>query len=963
MRRDFVTRAGAVLLALAVALPAFAANVGTITGRVIDRKTGEALVGTNVILEETELGAATDVNGRYQIINVPPGRYRITASYFGYNPQTVTDVQVVQDQTVTVDFRLAETVVDVGVQVDVVAKKVELVNRTGVNIERVITDEQFKRLPVTNLAELVGMQAGITQNASHTFIRGGRFDDVSYLVDGVAAQDAVYGTLWSSPRPTTDALQSVVVITGGFDAEYGEAMSGIIKAVTREGGARTTGRLRYATDEIFPRADYNYGYNRLSLSLGGPIPLWNRLRYFVSTEYYRTDDDQNVRYNTGLAPRGEYAAEGKLTFQMPKEFPLTYEGLKLTVDGHHSNYQWRSYSHSYRFFLDALYANRVTSYKGNVTVNHLLSPTTLYEAKFGYFSTGLMRAVRNFAAEAADTVGFWGFMRSSGIYPRFLFRGEDWVFDYEKYAEQDRKDGVPEEKISKSRQQAVLNLYRSYWLDREGNKVYGHPGEHNFLTAYALTNNPFGVAGLFVTEGDNRSWHYRGTDQYIGKFDFTRNVNKVHEIKTGINVTQYSISVYENSLPWDPNPFWDAFNYEPLVVAGYLQDKADFEDLVVRAGLRLDYLDSKAKVRAFPESLGARPEISDSMLPVAAKWRVSPRLGVSYPITERVKFRFSYGHFFKNPMFNNLYTYADKSAAELRGRGNVIVGNADMGAEKTIAYEFGFDAQLTDVFQFDVTAFYKDVFDLSGIRVVPALPQPYSMFYNVEYARIQGFEATLTKLLSSYWSARAGYTFQIAKGTASDAFTQYGRSDPYKIDYFLDQDQRNTVHGDLTFSFPGDFAFIAMRDFSISGVASYGSGTPYTPTDTRGSPTGPENSARLPANFQVDGRVSKDFRLGGVSLALNCDISNVLNSTIINNVHTATGLPSNTGRRITIGEFGSGIAFGDFYYHPARDFNHDGYISQREAYESYIAAYNNANDPPTWYGPPRKIRLGANLSF
>ena len=962
MRIKNASRLAVLMLVVLVSGVAFAANTGVITGRVIDRKSGEALAFANVVVEETELGAATDMEGRFQIINVPPGRYKLTASYIRYNPMTVTDVLVVQDQTVTVDFKLSETVVDVGIKIDVVAKKVELVKRGTVNIERIITDEQFKRLPVTQLSDLVGMQAGISQNASHTFIRGGRFDDVSYLVDGVAAQDKVYGTLWSSPKPTTDALQSVVVITGGFDAEYGSAMSGIIKAVTKEGGRKTTGRIRYLTDDVFPNAAYNHGYNRLSFSIGGPSPV-PRLRYFVSTEYFRTDDDGNDRYTTNKAPRGEYAIEGKLTAQMPKGFFLSREGLKFTLDGHHSNYQWRGYSHTWRFNLDGLYANRVTSYKGNFTINHMLDPATVYEAKVGAFATSLMRAVRNFNAEADDTTGFWGLMRSTGIWPRFFFRGEDWVFDWEKYAAQDEAEGVPEEKISRSREQAVLNLYRSYWLDREGNQIYGHPGEHNFITSYALTQYPYGVAGLFVSEGDNRSWHYRATTHYLGKFDFTKTMNKVHEIKTGLHVTQYSISVYENSLPWDPNPFWDAFNYKPLVIAGYLQDKADFEDLVVRAGLRLDYLDSKAKVRAFPESLGARPEISDSMLPVLAKWRLSPRLGISYPITERIKFRFSYGHFFKNPMFNNLYTYADKSAADLRGRGNLIVGNADMSAEKTIAYELGFDAQLSDIFAFDVTAFYKDVFDLSGVRVVQALPQPYSMFYNVEYARIQGFEATLTKVLDNYWSSRLGYTFQIAKGTASDAFTQYQRSQPYKIDYFLDQDQRHSVHADLTFAFPGDFEFVPLRDFDISGVFSYGTGTPYTPTDTRGNPTGPENSARLPDIMTVNARFGKDFNLGGLGLSFNCDISNVLDATIVTNVHSATGLPDYTGRKITIGEFSGGVAFGDFYYHPARDYNHDGYISQYESYQSYLVAYSDRNDPPTYYGSPRQIRVGVSLSF
>ena len=874
------------LAVLIIAGIALAANTGTVNGRVTDRKTGEALIGASVIVDGTELGNATDLNGQYQIINIPPGKYNMTASYTGYNDQRVTDVLIIQDNVVTVDFKLAATVIDIGRTIEVTADKWRPVNRTAVSVERVITSEDFKRLPVTSLAELVGLQAGVTQSSGGgwTHIRGGRFDDVSYLVDGVAAQDALVGTLWSSPKPTTDALQSVVVITGGFDAEYGSAMSGIIKAVTKEGGSSTTGRVSYRTDDVFPaNTGYNYGYNRLTFSLGGPTPVWKRLRYFLSTEYYATDDDRACRYRVE-APRGEYALEGKLTLQVPQKFFLTREGLKFTVDGYHSNYQWQSWSNTYKYYPTGLYANRVRSYKANFTVNHLLSPTTVYEAKVGMFSTSLMRTVRNFHAEAADTTGFWGALRKYGIWDRYIFRAEDWVFN--------NWEGL-------AKDSAVLQLYRSYWLSPDGDTVYAHPGKKNFASIYRLTDNPWGVANLFYTEGDNRTWHYRATDQVLGKLDLTHTVSKIHEIKTGLDVTSYSLSIYENSLPWDLNPFWDAYNYKPLVVAGYLQDRADFEDLVVRAGIRLDYLESKANVRAFPESLGAPPKIADSLLPVPAKLRLAPRLGLSYPITERVKFRFSYGHFYKNPSFSNLYSYADRTAAQLRSRGNVIVGNADMGAEKTIAYEIGFDSQLSDFFQFDVTAFYKDVFDLSGVRTVQALPQPYTMYYNVEYARIQGFEATVSKVLSQYWSSRLGYTFQIAKGTASTARDQYQRETPRQLDYFLDQDVRHSFHGDLAFSFPSDFTFLPMRDFEVAGVFNYSTGTPYTPEDQKGNEIGMENSARMPNSYTLDGRISKDFTFAGMSLSLTCDITNALNSEIITNVHEATGKPDNTGRVIT----------------------------------------------------------------
>jgi outer membrane receptor for ferrienterochelin and colicin len=249
------------------------------------------------------------------------------------------------------------------------------------------------------------------------------------------------------------------------------------------------------------------------------------------------------------------------------------------------------------------------------------------------------------------------------------------------------------------------------------------------------------------------------------------------------------------------------------------------------------------------------------------------------------------------------------------------------------------------------------------VRVVNALPQPYSMYYNVEYARIQGFEATMTRQLDQYWTSSVGYTFQIAKGTASTSTAQYQRETPRQLDYFLDQDQRHALHADLTFAFPGDFAFMPMRDFQASGVMNYGSGTPYTPQDQRGNDIGLSNSARKPGAYTVDTRLARDFRLGGLSFSLNCDISNLLNATLINTVHATTGKPDFTGRVITPYEFSPGIAFGDYYYHPARDYNHDGYLTRSEMYESYLRAYADRYDPSTYYGPPRKIRFGLSMSF
>jgi hypothetical protein len=146
-------------------------------------------------------------------------------------------------------------------------------------------------------------------------------------------------------------------------------------------------------------------------------------------------------------------------------------------------------------------------------------------------------------------------------------------------------------------------------------------------------------------------------------------------------------------------------------------------------------------------------------------------------------------------------------------------------------------------------------------------------------------------------------------------------------------------------------------------VFSVGSGSPYTPTDLRGNQIGLANSARMPGSYGIDTRLSRDIRIGAASLTLNCDVTNVLNSSNVISVYAATGKPDYTGRIITPFEFSPGIAFGDAYYHPARDYNHDGYLTREEMYQSYLDAYADRNSTPANYSLPRKIRLGASLSF
>ena len=919
-----------VLLAYLASSVIYAAETGKIAGRVIDATTNQPLIGVNVVVENTELGAPTDVNGRYLITNVRVGTYSVLASCMGYEPVVVNGILVLPDQTATIDFKLNPTVFQIGKPIEVTAVK-QVYIRTATATTHVSSAEDFNRLPVLTLTQLVGLSAGVFQDerTGWTHIRGGRFDDVAYFIDGVQSQDALYGTLWSSPRPTTDAIKEVIIITGGFDPEYGEAMSGVIQTITKEGGEQIEGRLRTLTDAIFPRTDYNFGFLKMGASLGGAIPGIKRLRYFLSSERLHTPADAEVKYRV-KSPRDEYTAEGKLTYKLPK--------TTLTIYGYNSSYQWQGFSNSYQFWLEHNYANRVRSNKADFSLNHMLSQVTILTFKTGWFNTELMRTMRDKTLEAAKPDNwFW---------KSYKFKAEDFVFGKDTVI-------VEGETIPPDPEVRILKLYKL-------KEVVRGDTEDLFIQSEYWHNNPYGVYNLFVGKGDNRIWHYRSTDNLYIKGDITHNVRKIHEFKAGIDIKRYQLTELTNSLPWDPNPFWEAYTYYPITGAAYIQDRADFENLVVRGGLRLDYLDANVWKKLYPDSV-----LNRDTVPVSMKLRISPRLGISFPITDRIKFRFSYGHFFKNPIFSDLYESlkALKNLDIIR-RGNIIVGNPDLGAEKTIAYETGFDAQLTDYLGFDLTAFYKDVFDLIGTRPVPALPMSYTTYYNVEYGRILGFEVGFNKALMNYWQTRLSYTFQIAKGTAATATDWYFRGGtPIQVDYYLDHDQRHSASLDLGLVFPPDYEISVMRDLNISGIGRFGTGLPYTPTDLKGNQTGNVNSARYPSEFTADTRISKVIILGKLNFNISLDITNMLNTLSVSNVNTVTGSPSNSGRVISQGEFGRGMVVGDQYYNAARDANHDGYITQYEEYRAYIKAYEAIQNPPTNYGPPRKMKLGINVSF
>lgn len=274
-------------LLLFIGSVAYAGTTGKIAGKVVDKNSGEPLIGANIVIMGTNFGAATDIDGSYFIINIPPGIYELKASSIGYTSVSVLDVRVSVDQTTRINFDLNEESVQI-TEVVVAAQK-PIIQKDLTSTESKVSGEDISMLPLEDISSVVNLQAGVVDG----HFRGGRSNEVKYLVDGVSVNDAFSGE--SSLNAEVNSIEEVQVLTGTFNAEYGEALSGIVNQVTKVAGEKFQADISLYTGDYFSsRKELFENINSISPSdvynfqgnLSGPVPgLEKLLSFFVSGRY------------------------------------------------------------------------------------------------------------------------------------------------------------------------------------------------------------------------------------------------------------------------------------------------------------------------------------------------------------------------------------------------------------------------------------------------------------------------------------------------------------------------------------------------------------------------------------------------------------------------------------------------------------------------------------------------------
>lgn len=888
----------------------YAGITGKIAGKVTDAQTGEELIGINVLVDGTTMGAATGIDGTYIINNIEPGVYSLVFSGVGYQRQVVTNVRVSSDFTTRIDVQLSTEAI--GLETVVVEAIRPMVRKDLTSSQTSIDDSQIKTLPVESINQLLSLQAGITKGAGgELHIRGGRSTEIAYNVNGVSAVNPY--DFGRTVQISTNAIQELSVVSGTFNAEYGNALSGVVNTVTKEGGSKYTGTISYytgdyvsnATDVFLNIDDLDPVNNQVvEGTFGGPIPLLEDNFTFFFSGRYNNDKgylygirqhtvfdsvsrDPNLANVLYLAQTGDNSIVSmNPSIDINTTAKLTYKPIptiKINYDLVYSNSDYKSYAHDYKYNPDANYNRLTWGLINSLEYRHAVSNSTFFSLKGSYSIYDFKRYLFPLLDAAGNEVSFNPNMSLDGLQadPRYQ----------------------PEDKN---------NSYSSY---------------------------------TFVSGGTQPEHFYQRSYTSEIKFDITSQVTNQHEVKFGLKgkwdtMDYVFFEVLRNRsnylFPTIPNPVSqqgsiDIYSRSPQQFSGYLQDKMEFESMILNAGLRVDYFNSNTVYAPDPFAP------TENLIDAEGKFTFSPRLGISFPITDAGIIHFSYGHFYQLPPFRFLYTNPnfEDIAAE------PVYGNANLNPEKTVTYEIGLQQQLNESLAFNVTGFFKDVRDLLAIQQIRiSSNEVYQKYVNKDYGNIKGITFSLSKrkMPDDLFGASVDYTFQVAEGneTGADAFfidLQSGRQSE-KIPVPLDWDQAHTLNGVITFG--GD------QDWTVTVVTSLSTGLPYSPQLYEQQIFLRTNSDRKPLQTNVDLLIDKSFMLYNTTLTIFLKVFNLFDTKNERFVYDDTG-------RATY----------------SLEETKGGPQATNEISKLYpgIKSATEYFNRPNYFSAPREVRLGLTLEF
>ena len=951
----------------------FGGTTGKLSGTLIDKETGEPLIGCNIIIEDTYLGTSSNEKGEYALLNIPPKTYSIRFEMIGYKKLVNEGVTIISDKTTSLNGELVSSVI-AGEEVVVVAEK-KLIQFDVTQSEAIISSEELEGMPVTEVSEVLRLQGGVTVDSDGGIhMRGGRTSEVSYMVDGVPMSDLYDGGI--GVQIENDNIQELQVISGTFNAEYGRALTGVVNMVTKDGGNQFEGSLHtYAGDYQSSDKIYNNLNNldleddySVSASLSGPI-LKDKVTFYSSgrvnqskgwlnglqtftiygdtifkdqnnNRYLDGNEEQKDPYYKGLNWHSSWSTQNKVTFNLLKGTTFKINTILNSRE-----------SQDYNFALQLLEDAQITNFNRGrflgLSISHTLSPTSFLQVNIS-----------------------------------------ENKYNYESYLFEDPLD----------------NRYitpDSLFLARLENRIPDH-----IIEQYGDQVQYFPAYSLYRAGVDNRRFE-RETKTNNYKLDFTSQINKYNQVKLGLDFSSHSLMLDTYSLldstltdqvytPFIPDKESFTRSYyvrKPTEFAIYAQDKIEYGDMIINLGLRYESFNPNAKI---PNNIH-EPYIKDPRNPAldtlsqgqleAINWGdisyteidsngnevsytyadyysrfndqpnlnqktgwwknttvkslLSPRAAVAYPISDKGVIHFAYGYFFKIPDFSLLYDETDYKLSET-GSNFGIFGNPDLKPETTVSYELGLKQEVALNTRLELKAFYRDArnYVSSGIPIDLGDGKAYYTFVNKDYSNSRGIIVTAYRRFSNFIGGQLDYTYQVAEGANSNPVEEFGAvlagNEPTRSIIPLDWDQTHSLNGSI---------FANYKEWGANTVFQFGAGYPYTPQITNYESQGEvlstvllRNSRRKPSTFRMDVKLHRGIKIGELNGKFYIRIQNLTDRRNHISVYGDSGKANQTieqARAQAISPF-----------EPMRPNTLEQFFNR-----------------PDWYDPPRQIQMGLQIAW
>ncbi|MBI4420095.1 MAG: TonB-dependent receptor, partial [Gemmatimonadetes bacterium] len=933
-------------------------TAGKIEGTVLDQA-GQPVNGAQVLVLGTSYGTVTDTKGYYFINNVPAGVYDLRAQFIGLQPAEVRTVRVLGGQTMTVRFSLTAAVQIGGISV--VVEATPLVPRDQVTSKPIVTGQVVDQLPVDDIRQVLRLQPGVVESgrAAGLSIRGGRAGEAAIYVDGVLVRSVRTGG--SRLDVGTNAVEEASITTGALDAEFGDAQSGVISYVTRAGGSRYQGSLSLQSDEPFGDK-VSVGYNRAEFSVGGPI--FGNLTFFLAgtadgqqsdflglgadtvPSYVLGGVDTTVTVATGTDPRVD-----SLRVDIPQFVQFSgacdpANNYDFECQGRRRPMNWSTsyttnaklqytYGSGSRVSLSGL-VDQEQSRDFTGSVFHPIASTGTRSTSSAYIVNWVQQVLRgtdralafdvNLSYQTDRNLG-GALERDYEITNRdaafgLAFAPMKFLIDFDHFSEETGTGAVTSLNSQAEWDQLIQNIRtntgtRVPFLDR---------GDLRFAQPYRM--NPWAVGTGFPTVGLERTATLGQERRLYGRVNVDWQFDRYNRFKFGGEYQKSRVNFFNSSIL--RQTFMNAYAEAPVRYGAYGEDRIDLGDVVIVLGVRWDSYDAGSLFPIVPGRTFTHPSFSASdpinsniWKPAETHTAVSPRVQVSFPVTERTGFRLSYSHQVQTPDFGSMLRGSNNDLS-FTNPNEEFGGDVDFG--KTILFEFGIRHAFGPDMVLDLSAYNKDKVSDLAYRIQPFFDplqkrlQSLQVLTNADFGNVRGVDVNLIRRISNIFTSSVSYTYQIARGTGSDPFSYINtlarelvqvtgdRAPPAQALLPTDDNRTHNVAGSLSANFPRDFSpgtvwGSILQNAGVFATFRFASGLPYTRLRNSGNGqtapildcglgcerAEPINSSTMPWIKSFDLRVNKGLRLGRLDVTLFGDFRNLLNFRNVVELFAETG--------------------------------------------------------------------------